>query len=58
MLPLALIQAEQDKAYLKQRLHEGRIKPLRPAPTFDETAGRPGDVHRRYDGIRAVLPGA
>jgi hypothetical protein len=30
--PLALIQAEQDKAYLKRRLSEGRIKPLKPAP--------------------------
>jgi hypothetical protein len=33
---LALIGAEQDKAYLKQRLREGRIKPLKPAPEFDE----------------------
>ena len=33
---LALIQAEQDKTYLKQRLREGRIKPLKPAPSFDE----------------------
>jgi hypothetical protein len=34
--PLAIIQAEQDKSYLKQRLREGRIKPLKPAPPFDE----------------------
>jgi hypothetical protein len=34
--PLAIIQAEQDKSYLKQRLREGRIKPLKPAPAFDE----------------------
>ena len=34
---LALIHAEQDKTYLKQRLHEGRIKPLHPAPHFDES---------------------
>jgi hypothetical protein len=34
--PLALIQAEQDKTYLKQRLRQGRIKPLKPAPSFDE----------------------
>lgn len=34
--PMALIHAEQDKAYLKRRLREGRIKPLKPAPDFDE----------------------
>lgn len=33
---LALIHAEQDKAYLKRRLGEGRVKPLHPAPQFDE----------------------
>jgi hypothetical protein len=33
---LALIHAEQDKAYLKNRLRQGRIKPLTPAPEFDE----------------------
>jgi hypothetical protein len=33
---LALIHAEQDKAYLKRRLRENRIKPLDPAPQFDE----------------------
>ena len=32
---LALIHAEQDKAYLKKRLREGRITPLEPAPHFD-----------------------
>ena len=32
---LALIHAEQSKEYLKQRLAQGRIKPLRPAPPFD-----------------------
>lgn len=32
---LALIHAEQSKDYLKQRLREGRIKPLDPAPDFD-----------------------
>src|SRR4051812_1809966 len=32
---MALIHAEQDKAYLKRRLHEGRITPLDPAPDFD-----------------------
>ncbi len=34
--PLAVIHAEQDKEYLKKRLREGRIKPLDPAPHFDE----------------------
>lgn len=34
--PLALIHSEQDKGYLKRRLREGRIKPLKPAPDFDE----------------------
>lgn len=33
---VALIHAEQDKAYLKRRLRENRIKPLDPAPQFDE----------------------
>jgi len=33
---LALIHAEQDKAYLQRRLREGRVKPLHPAPQFDE----------------------
>ncbi len=33
---LALIHAEQDKAYLKKRLREGRITPLQPAPEFNE----------------------
>lgn len=34
--PMAVINAEQDKDYLKKRLREGRIKPLDPAPDFDE----------------------
>ncbi len=33
---LALIHAEADKSYLKKRLREGRIKPLSPAPEFNE----------------------
>ncbi len=33
---LALIHAEQNKDYLKRRLAEGRIRPLSPAPDFDE----------------------
>ena len=35
---LALIHSEQKKSYLRQRLREGRVKPLHPAPEFDETA--------------------
>lgn len=34
--PMALIHSEQKKAYLKQRLREGRIKPLYPAPVFNK----------------------
>jgi hypothetical protein len=33
---LALIHAEQDKGYLRKRFREERIKPLAPAPHFDE----------------------
>ena len=33
---LALIHAEQDRNYLKRRLREGRVKPLEPAPAFDD----------------------
>ena len=33
---LALIYADQSSEYLKQRLREGRIQPLKPAPVFDE----------------------
>jgi hypothetical protein len=33
---LALIKGEQEKSYLKKRLAEGRIRPLSPAPHFDE----------------------
>src|SRR5688572_30049407 len=33
---LALIHAEQDKASLKKRLREGRVKPLSPAPEYNE----------------------
>jgi hypothetical protein len=34
--PLTIMHAEQGKTYLKQRLHGGRIKPLKPAPPFDK----------------------
>lgn len=34
--PMAIIHSEQNKDYLKKRLREGRIKPLKPAPEFDE----------------------
>jgi hypothetical protein len=33
---LAAIHSEQDKGYLKQKLREGRVKPLANAPTLDE----------------------
>ena len=33
---LAVVHAEQDKAYVAKRLREGRVKPLHPAPPFDE----------------------
>src|SRR5262245_18045848 len=33
---LALVRSEQDKAYLKRRLREGRIIPLNPAPPISE----------------------
>ncbi len=33
---LALIHAEQDKSYLKEKLRQGRVAPLNPAPPFDE----------------------
>ena len=33
---LAVVHAEQDKAYLRQRLREGRVKALDAAPHFDE----------------------
>jgi len=33
---LAVIHAEQNKDYLKKRLREGRVRPLAPAPHFDE----------------------
>jgi hypothetical protein len=34
---LAVVHAEQDKSYLKKRMREGRVKPLQPAPHFDES---------------------
>jgi hypothetical protein len=34
----ALIHAEQDRDYLKNKLRAGRIRPLHPAPQFDEAA--------------------
>lgn len=34
---LGLVRSEQDKAYLKRCLREGRIEPLNPAPEFNET---------------------
>lgn len=34
--PMAVIHSEQNKGYLTDRLRQGRIKPLHPAPDFDE----------------------
>ena len=50
---LALIRAEQDKAHLKRRLREGRIKPLDPAPQFDERAI---DRAERFVGMMGAEP--
>ena len=50
---LALIHAEQDKAYLKRRLREGRIKPLDPAPVFDENSIERGE---RFVGMMGAEP--
>ena len=46
---LALISAEQDKAYLKRKLSEGRIAPLDPAPEFSE------DVIERSERIVGMM---
>lgn len=32
---MAVIHSEQDKGYLKKKLAEGKIKPLKPAPPYD-----------------------
>ena len=55
---LALIHAEQDKAYLKKRLAEGRIKPLHPRAGIRRRGDRPQRAHRRHDGRGAVHPRA
>ena len=34
--PIGVIHSEQDREYLKGKLEEGRVRPLRPAPPFDE----------------------
>jgi hypothetical protein len=33
---MAIIHAEQDKAYLKRKWREGKIRPLKPAPPYNE----------------------
>ena len=50
---LALIRAEQSKDYLGRRLREGRVKPLDPAPQFDE-----GTIERgaRFVGMMGAEP--
>jgi hypothetical protein len=35
---MAVIHAEQDKEYLKKKMAEGKIRPLKPAPPYDEKA--------------------
>ena len=35
---LAVIHAELDRSYLKEKLRAGRVRPLQPAPVFDEEA--------------------
>ena len=50
---LALIHAEQKKAYLTKRLREGRIKALDPAPPFDESVINRGE---RFVGMMGAEP--
>ncbi len=35
---MAIIHAEQDKEYLKKKLRDGKIRPLKPAPPYSEEA--------------------
>ena len=48
-LKVALIHAEQDKAYLKKKLKEGKVKPLGNAPEFND------DVIDRSERIVGVI---
>ncbi|MBI3045259.1 MAG: acyclic terpene utilization AtuA family protein [Betaproteobacteria bacterium] len=50
---LALIHAEQPKDYLLRRLREGRIRPLDPAPEFDEATIARGE---RFVGMMGAEP--
>jgi len=50
---LALVRAEQSKDYLKRRLREGRLKPLDPAPAFDEATI---DRGARFVGMMGAEP--
>ena len=34
--PMGVIHSEQDREYLKARLREGKVTPLKPAPPFDD----------------------
>ena len=52
--PMALIHAEQDKGYLKRRMREGRITPLRSCARIRRGHHRSRRPHRRHDGRRAV----
>src|SRR3970282_702082 len=51
--PLALTYAQQDKGSLKRRLRESRIKPLDPAPKFDEETI---DRAERFVGMMGAEP--
>ncbi|MFT5450306.1 MAG: hypothetical protein ACI9DC_005512 [Gammaproteobacteria bacterium] len=59
---LALIHAEQDKAYLLERFAQGRIKPLNPAPEIDastiEDAERVVGMMGPEPYLRAIEDGA
>ncbi|MBI2295149.1 MAG: acyclic terpene utilization AtuA family protein [Betaproteobacteria bacterium] len=50
---LALTHAEQSKDYLKRRLREGRIRPLHPAPEFNEAVIERGE---RFVGMMGAEP--
>lgn len=50
---MAIIHAEQNKNYLKRKLNEGKIKPLEPAPEFNEDII---DKSARIVGMMGVEP--
>lgn len=65
---MAVIHSEQKKDYLKKRLREGRIRPLDPAPEFDEAVidrsacivgmmGAEPFIHALREGAEVVIAG-